>query len=305
MKNGSTARQDGQKQQRATADEPPGADRMALCAGPLVRRAKTAGLVIPAVLLFWSPDLLARRTRRKRGYQASWSVRTAGIGGRDASRRRQGARKMPATDRFGKASRNMERKRRQISAAEAARRARVAARAVSRALARFDWEPSVREVQRKALAFARLHKPGITKSRIRGAAALPELRIGVDLGRLQTSTSRREVGSPVRLTDRMDADRTWTVEARWRLHRLIFDPNELKLQSAQLRRGELRDELLAHVTRLYFLRRRLQALEVLQPARTLRTALARRLSIQRLTGELDGLTGGWFSARLRKRESRK
>ena len=207
--------------------------------------------------------------------------------------------------RWGAAGRQRRRGAVARPSAETLRKARIAARLVSKTLARFGWEPSVRAVQRKALRHAGLSRPGITRARIRGAAVLPEFRIGVDLGRVQTSTSRQEAGSPVRLTERADSDRAWTMEARWRLQRLIFDPNELKLQAQSVRREELRAEILAQVTRLYFLRRRLQALEILQPARTVRRALARRLSIQRLTGELDSLTGGWFSAELRRRLSGK
>ncbi len=247
------------------------------------------------------------RSQRRFEYQGRGRRSSARRRGFHAARRRRGRRPLAMTFGRGGQGQGAEAGRESDSGRRGPRSrtggSQHAARVVARVLARFSWEPTVRQVQRQALSRAGLLGRGITPGRIRGAAVLPELRVGVELGRVQTRMSRRQAGTPIRVTENLDSDRAWTAQARWRLDRLIFDPNELKLQTQQYRRQQLREEILAQVTRLYFLRRRLQALQVLRPARSLGGALARRLAIERLTGQLDAMTGGWFSAKLRRGRS--
>jgi len=188
-------------------------------------------------------------------------------------------------------------------AAKAAKRKQEALR-VAKVMKWFAWEPSAVEVHRAAVRYHRLSGATLRKlaRRLRASGALPELKIGFDRGRVDTTAARIEAGSPSRMTRQNGRDMTWSVQARWPLYRLIFDPNEIKVQNQRYRQAELRQELLGQVTRLYFLRRRIEVLSILRPARNLKTAVYRRLRLDQLTAELDALTGGWFSRALARRK---
>jgi hypothetical protein len=103
----------------------------------------------------------------------------------------------------------------------------------------------------------------------------------------------------------LDAGYTWGIQLKWALDRLIFDPNELKVSREAQRLAELREEVVDRVTRVYFERRRLQILRLIQPPRSVRTAVLRDLALQRMTATVDGLTGGWFSRALKRRSSKR
>ena len=89
-----------------------------------------------------------------------------------------------------------------------------------------------------------------------------------------------------------------TARARWDLDRLVFNPDELRVAAEAIDVVELRQTVIDQVTRLYFERRRQQVL-LLRAAGDLENRLGLELRIEELTASLDGLTGGWFSARLR------
>jgi hypothetical protein len=62
---------------------------------------------------------------------------------------------------------------------------------------------------------------------------------------------------------------------------------------------QLRDDILDEITRTYFERRRLQLETCLSPSLDLKKKLQNELRIQELTADLDALTGGDFTARLK------
>ncbi|MCD6497245.1 MAG: hypothetical protein J7M25_02940 [Deltaproteobacteria bacterium] len=194
-----------------------------------------------------------------------------------------------------------------VAGANSTRGTRQDPRQVARVMKRFSWEPSPVEVHRVAVRYHRLSGVALKRlaRRIRARGALPELKLSLDRGRVDSAVARVEAGSPSRMTRQNGADMTWSVQARWALYRLIFDPNEIKVQNQRYRQAELRQELLAQVTRLYFLRRRIEVLSVLRPARNVKTAVYRRLRLDQLTAELDALTGGWFSRELARRRSKR
>lgn len=177
-------------------------------------------------------------------------------------------------------------------------------RAVVLALRAYSWEPSVQEVCRAAVSYWRVRKLPFGAGRLRGSAALPALEVGALGGRLEDRTSRQQPGTPVRLVERNGLDWSWSVRARWRLDRLLFHPAELKVVSERIRMARIRDEIAQRVVRTYFFRRRLQILMRLRPARSVQTAMRRRLLLARATAELDVLTGGWFTRTIKERRSR-
>jgi hypothetical protein len=91
-----------------------------------------------------------------------------------------------------------------------------------------------------------------------------------------------------------DDDLTLEVELRWRLDRVVFDRNELYVSREALLLAELRRDVVAEATRLYFQRRRAQVELALTPKTRVRTRLRLLLQIDELTSELDGISGGFF-----------
>ena len=63
--------------------------------------------------------------------------------------------------------------------------------------------------------------------------------------------------------------------------------------------AELRDDVLNEVTHLYFERRRVQTDMLLNPIQEASGDTERRLRLEELTADIDGLTGGYLSARLK------
>jgi hypothetical protein len=138
---------------------------------------------------------------------------------------------------------------------------------------------------------------------VRRAGWLPEVQAGLSIDGKKDRSVDSEAGTP----DAIGLDRSrriaYDVKLSWDLGRLIFDPNELKVSREAQRVSELRDQVLAHVTRLYFERRRLQLLTRLRPPGTVRAALERHLRVAELTAVLEALTGVRFE-RARRRPNR-
>jgi hypothetical protein len=159
-------------------------------------------------------------------------------------------------------------------------------------LARFAHEPSVRAVQEAAARWvgadpARLES---WRSRVRKAPWLPQLRTRVVRGfedDLLTNASGQ--------TRVVDDDLTVEVRLHWDLDRLVFDRAELQVSRESALLAELRQDVVAEATRLYFKRRRLQVERILDPPPEGRARLEFQLRLEELTASLDGLTGGFFS----------
>ena len=178
---------------------------------------------------------------------------------------------------------------------------------LKRLFSRFSWEPSVREVQRKALWCARAGHGDVRswRRRVRLSAVLPEVKVGLDRSRKTDFSLKMEPGAPSVWSKGLDAGYSWGLQLRWSLDRLIFDPNELKVSREAQRLSELREEVLDQATRLYFDRRRLQVLQLIRPARSTRSQVLRQLALDRLTATIDAMTGGWFKRELKRRTRRR
>jgi hypothetical protein len=173
---------------------------------------------------------------------------------------------------------------------------------VERLLGAFADEPTVAEVQRAAVRRAEA-EPTLVRSwvrRVRRAGWLPEVQGALAIDGQRNRSTDSEAGTPDRLGQTRSRKLGYDIKLSWDLGRLIFDPNELKVSREAQRVSELRDQIVAHVTRLYFERRRLQLLSRLRSPGTVRAALERRLRIAELTAILEALTGDSF-ARARRR----
>jgi hypothetical protein len=160
-----------------------------------------------------------------------------------------------------------------------------------RLLARFEHEPSVADLQRAAAKWvgAEQQRARSWLSRVRKAPWLPELRL-----RMQKGYEDDLLTNANGHTRATDDDLTLEVELRWRLDRVVFDRNELYVSREALLLAELRRDVVAEATRLYFQRRRAQVELALTPKARVRTRLRLLLQIDELTSELDGISGGFF-----------
>jgi hypothetical protein len=173
------------------------------------------------------------------------------------------------------------------------------AREARRLLARFRHEPSVLEAQEAAVRHAGIDAARLAswRERSRWSAAAPEFLAEYRRAAGTDRTLGAQSSGTVDYAD-LDLEDRYTVRARWDLDRLVFNPDELRVASETIEVVELRQAVIDQVTRLYFERRRQQVL-LLRSALEVDERLRLELRVEELTASLDGLTGGWFSARLR------
>lgn len=173
---------------------------------------------------------------------------------------------------------------------------------VRKVLMRFAAEPSVREVQERAIAWVQVH-PEIADSwrtRARFNALAPRL----------TTTGQGTLDDDLRVVEQAgqsdveaktnNATGRLTVGVTWELDRLIFEPQEMAVAREAVRTANLRDRLLEEVTRRFFERRRLQVDLELAPPTDLADRVRKELRLMELTADIDAFTGGWFSDKLEK-----
>jgi hypothetical protein len=126
-------------------------------------------------------------------------------------------------------------------------------------------------------------------ARIRRAAFWPELRLGVE----------RDLGTreQIDLTDRSRYG-AYTVDelriearATWRLDRLVFDPEEVRVSREAVRLADLRQELALTAVRLFYERRRLELDQSMEVEVSPREQALRAVRIDEIGAALEALCG--------------
>lgn len=173
---------------------------------------------------------------------------------------------------------------------------------VKKVLQRYAAEPSVRDVQQQAIEHMRVHPEVVDSWRLRARtnALAPRL---TTTGQGTLNDDRRTVekpGDPTIVSVDNDQSGRLTVGATWELDRLIFEPAEMAVARESVRIANLRDRVLDEVTRRYFERRRLQVDLELAPPKDLADRVKKELRLQELTADIDAVTGGWFSEKLKE-----
>lgn len=164
----------------------------------------------------------------------------------------------------------------------------------------FKNEPSIQEIQNRAIEYAEVSPQKIQSWRRRAAskAWLPTVSAGLD--RSATELFHWDSGlnpdALVRGRDFYD----WDVSVSWNLGELIWNDDQTSIDSRSKLMVELRDDILNEVTRLYFERRRLQAENLLSPPQDKKEEIERNLRLAELTASIDALTEGYFSSELKK-----
>jgi competence protein ComEA len=185
---------------------------------------------------------------------------------------------------------------------------------VQRILKKFAREPTAREVQDAALRYTRLNPDIIDSWRVRTrlAGAAPQFKVTAgyvpqrDYLWIQTNGSLDIIPPPSGTTnvtrrDTLQNQGTLAATATWDLDRLIYDPQEARVTREALRISKQMDGVLDDVTRRYFERRRMQVELELAPPSDVGERLRKEIRMQELTADLDGISGGYFSAELKKR----
>lgn len=116
----------------------------------------------------------------------------------------------------------------------------------------------------------------------------------IDLDRGGTSDADRYILGPE------NRSRGWDFGVSWNLGDLIWSSSQTSIDSREKMMIELRRDLLAEATRIYFERRRLQMEILFSPAATEQAHLENLLRLEELTALLDGMTGGWYGKQLER-----
>ena len=173
---------------------------------------------------------------------------------------------------------------------------------VARILARFDDEPTVRQVQLAAIAYYNVSPDIIDslRSKARHKAMFPGLSIGGVTFRQSSSLAVDDiVYRPIgiaRFEDQNQAFYGVSANMTWNLDKLVFNAEELDVMSLV----GIQDGVQREVTTLYYVRRRLEVEQVLNPPTTTAARISAALRLEELTGLLDAYTGGFFSKSLHK-----
>jgi hypothetical protein len=177
----------------------------------------------------------------------------------------------------------------------------------------FPGEPDVRAVQQAALRHAEDGLAGLDRwrRRARWSNLVPDvdgefawldqrdsqLQYDEDITTGEDGSPTRDEASN-RFVDDLRVRALYGVELQFDLSGLVFDRDELSVARESRARTKARAALMAQVTTLYFERRHRQILQRLAAPTNLRERLTLILEIERLTAEIDALTGGWFAMRI-------
>ncbi len=171
----------------------------------------------------------------------------------------------------------------------------------------FASEPSLRDLQNAALKFFMVNPERLRSLRRKAAnkAWMPVVSAGFtgNMGqdRREMELAQYRTAYPDVAWEeetQINVGYQFSVRATWNLPQLVFNPEELDVASMV----GIQDGVLKEITRLYFIRRRLQVNLLMSPPADAATAVMLDLRLQELTGLLDAMTNGYLSRELEKAE---
>jgi hypothetical protein len=174
-------------------------------------------------------------------------------------------------------------------------------RKIDEAEARLSLEPSLAELRQAALAQADAGREASArwKRASRLCALLPTLKVSADFDEGRDESLDRYQDDPDRWGADTDRGFGADVSLQWKLDRLAFNTDELKVYDALADRAERRENISTLLISVYFERRRLQLELLLLPPDDLNDALERRMRIEELGRTIDALTGGLLSRKIK------
>ncbi len=157
--------------------------------------------------------------------------------------------------------------------------------------------PSIREVQQAAVRYAE-----VMPEKIRGWRAgavlrgwFPKLTVSLDRDTDRTVVSSTSGGKTTFSVGPEDEAVSVGFGFTWDLANLVWNPDQVSIDTRSRLMVQLRQEVLEEVTRLYFERMRLLAEFRAHPTGDPVLSAERSLRVQELTARLDALTGNRFS----------
>lgn len=158
----------------------------------------------------------------------------------------------------------------------------------------FRNEPTIQEVQREAIRYAEVYPEKIKnwRTQARLKAFVPELDLNYDKT-VSVSTNPSYKESVV-------GPRDWGISLKWDLAELIWSTDQTSIDVRSRLMVQLRQDILDEVNRLYYERRRVKLGLLLNPPKDSKELLDKQLRLDELTAGLDGLTGGYFSRRIKE-----
>lgn len=166
-------------------------------------------------------------------------------------------------------------------------------------------EPSVREVQKEAIRYANVHNGKTARwhagSRLR--AFIPRLTFskGLDIGNdIHVDTGSTSIPD-IFVQGPDERSKSTDIGLTWELGDVLFSSAQTSIDSREKLMVELRDEILAEVTRLYFERRRAQLELIAHPPTDSLEQIKALMRIDELTANLDALTDGYLTKQISKK----
>ena len=168
----------------------------------------------------------------------------------------------------------------------------------------FMNEPTVQQIQQAAIHYAEVSPEKIKQWRAAASrkALFPTLSVGSDMGEDQNvDLDRGGTNDPDKfIMGPKEKTLDWHVDLNWDLGDLIWNDDQTSIDTRSKLMVELREDILNEVTHLYFERRRLQTDLVLVPPASLPLQIEKELKLQEMTADIDALTGGFLSQKLKE-----
>lgn len=165
-------------------------------------------------------------------------------------------------------------------------------------------EPSSQEIQRAAVRYANVRNGKIKRwhaaSRLGGL--LPTFSMGRDFSRNPSIDIDRggTADKDVYIQGPEYQRNAWDMNVSWHISDLVYSSAQTSIDSREKLMVELRNDILAEVTRIFYERRRLEIEILFAPAVTEQEHLEKLLRLDELASLLDGMTNGYFSQKLEK-----
>ena len=159
-------------------------------------------------------------------------------------------------------------------------------------------EPSAREIHKRVIQYANVTNGKIKRwhAESRLAGFLPTFSFGKNLDRNASISTY----SGKYITGPEDVSKGWDGRVGWDFGDAIYSSDQTSIDSREKMMVELRNDLLAEATRIYYERRRLQIDLVFTPPSSEQEHLENLLRLDELTALLDGMTDGFFSKKLER-----
>ena len=162
---------------------------------------------------------------------------------------------------------------------------------------RVSAEPSIQEVLEAAIQYAEV-MPGKIRGWRAGAVLrnwFPRFTVSLDRDKDQTIASATSGGKTTFSMGPEDKSVSVGFGFTWDLANLVWNPDQVSIDTRSRLMVQLRQDILEEVTRLYFERKRLLSEFQGNPTQDPLLRTERSLRIEELTARLDALTGNRFS----------